>query len=85
MTSNLIPATEYLRKSTEHQKYSVENPAAAIRDYAERHGFSAVRTYADPANSGLSLKHRPGLQQLLKDVAAGEPAYRVILVYDVSR
>lgn len=85
MTSNLIPAAEYLRKSTEHQKYSLENQSAAIRDYAECHEFEVVKTYADPARSGLSLKHRPGLQQLLRDVAGGEASYRVILVYDVSR
>jgi DNA invertase Pin-like site-specific DNA recombinase len=85
MTSDLIPAAEYLRKSTEHQKYSLENQSAAIRAYAMRHGFSVVRTYADPARSGLSLKRRPGLQQLLRDVSGDEAGYRVILVYDVSR
>jgi DNA invertase Pin-like site-specific DNA recombinase len=85
MAGNLIPAAEYLRKSTEHQKYSIENQAAAIRDYAESHGFAVVRTYADPAKSGLSLRQRPGLQQLLRDVAGGGQGYRVILVYDVSR
>jgi len=85
MASNPAPAAEYLRKSTEHQKYSIENQSAAIRDYAERQGFVIVRTYADPAKSGLSLRQRPGLQQLLKDVAGGEQEYRAILVYDVSR
>jgi len=84
MTANLLPAAQYLRKSTEHQQYSLENQSAAIQKYAEAQGFSVVRTYSDPAKRGLVLKHRPGLQQLLQDVV-GTPTYRAILVYDVSR
>jgi DNA invertase Pin-like site-specific DNA recombinase len=85
MTANLlIPAAQYLRKSTEHQQYSLENQSAAIEKYAEAQGFEVVRTYSDPAKRGLVLKHRPGLQQLLHDVV-GTPPYRAILVYDVSR
>ena len=85
MTANLlIPAAQYLRMSTEHQQYSLENQSAAIQKYAESQGFEVVCTYSDPAKSGLVLKHRPGLQQLLRDVV-GTPPYRAILVYDVSR
>jgi DNA invertase Pin-like site-specific DNA recombinase len=85
MTANLlISAAQYLRKSTEHQQYSLENQSAAIQRYAEAQGFEVVRTYSDPARRGLVLKHRPGLQQLLQDVV-GTPPYRAILVYDVSR
>lgn len=84
MTANLRPAAQYLRKSTEHQQYSLENQSAAIQKYAESQGFEVVRTYSDPARRGLVLKHRPGLQQLLQDVV-GTPSYRAILVYDVSR
>jgi DNA invertase Pin-like site-specific DNA recombinase len=83
-THLLIPAAQYLRKSTEHQQYSLENQSAAIQKYAEAQGFEVVRTYSDPAKRGLVLKHRPGLQQLLHDVV-GTPPYRAILVYDVSR
>jgi len=85
MTANLpIPAASYLRKSTEHQQYSLENQSAAIQKYAEAQGFEVIRTYSDPARRGLVLKHRPGLQQLLHDVVGTRP-YRAILVYDVSR
>jgi DNA invertase Pin-like site-specific DNA recombinase len=79
------PAAQYLRMSTEHQKYSTENQSAAIRQYAEEHGFTVVRTYSDPAKSGLFLKNRRGLRDLLQDVASGKTEYKVILVYDVSR
>jgi len=86
MTANqLIPAAQYLRMSTEHQQYSLENQSTAIQRYASSQGFEVVRTYSDAAKSGLVLRHRTGLRQLLQDVVAGDPGYRVILVYDVSR
>jgi len=81
---SLIPAAQYLRMSTEHQKYSLENQSAVTQSYAEARGFQIVTTYSDPAKSGLVLRRRFGLQQLLRDVV-GTPPYRAILVYDVSR
>ena len=80
-----MPAAQYLRMSTEHQQYSLENQAIAIREYADRRGFSIVHTYKDPGRSGLWLKRRPGLARLLQDVVSGAAAYRAVLVYDVSR
>jgi DNA invertase Pin-like site-specific DNA recombinase len=85
MTANLVPAVQYLRMSTEHQQYSLENQSAAIQNYATRHGFEIVQTYLDAARTGVVLKRRNGLRQLLKDVVTGNAPYRVILVYDVSR
>ena len=86
MSANqLVPAAQYLRMSTEHQQYSLENQSTAIQRYASSQGFEVVRTYSDAAKSGLVLRHRTGLRQLLQDVVAGDPGYRVILVYDVSR
>ncbi len=84
-TNQLIPAAQYVRMSTEHQQYSLENQSTAIRTYAESHGFEVVRTYSDAAKSGIVLKHRTGLGQLLRDVVSGTAAYQAILVYDVSR
>lgn len=80
-----IPVAEYLRMSTEDQKYSMPSQQAAIRRYAADHGFTVCRTYADPGKSGLLIKRRKGLAALLKDVVAGTVSYRAILVYDVSR
>jgi DNA invertase Pin-like site-specific DNA recombinase len=85
MVANLIPAAQYLRMSTEHQQYSLDNQSAAIQRYANAHGFEIVQTYSDAAKSGVALKRRTGLRQLLQDVVSGNPAYRAILVYDVSR
>ena len=78
-------AAQYVRMSTEHQQYSIENQQAAIAEYAVQHGFEIVQTYADPARSGLDLAHRPGLRKLLEDVLSTHAGYQAILVYDVSR
>jgi hypothetical protein len=71
--------------STEHQQYSLDDQRLAIQAYAASKGLSVVRTYADAARSGLVLKRRDGLRQPLQDVVSGNPGYRAILVYDVSR
>ena len=81
----LIPAARYVRMSTEHQQYSIENQSIAIQRYAESHNFEVIQTYSDAARSGIGLKQRIGLQQLLKAVVSGTSIYRAVLVYDVLR
>jgi DNA invertase Pin-like site-specific DNA recombinase len=71
--------------STDHQKYSTENQAEAIRQYADRRGLEIVRTYADEGKSGLRLDGRDALKQLIEDVQTGKADFTTILVYDVSR
>lgn len=83
--SSLILAAEYVRMSTEHQRYSTDNQAAAIRRYAETRGYEIVQTYADEGKSGLRLAGRDALQQLLNDVGSGSARFSAVLVYDVSR
>jgi len=78
-------AAEYVRMSTEHQKYSTENQAEAIQQYAARRGLVVVRTYADQGKSGLSIDGRDALKKLIADVQNGSADFTTILVYDVSR
>lgn len=78
-------AAEYVRMSTEHQKYSTENQGDASREYATRRGIEIVRTYADAGRSGLSLDVRDALKQLIVDVESKRADFATILVYDVSR
>src|SRR5579872_2264395 len=81
-----VPAAQYLRMSTESQEYSIQNQLPVITSYATSHGFEIVKTYADPAKSGLLLKNRLGLRSLIRDVTdENKPPFRAILVYDVSR
>lgn len=81
----VIRAAQYLRMSTEHQQYSLENQADRIERYASTNGMSIVRTFADGGRSGLVLSGRTGLQELLATVQGGGADFNVVLVYDVSR
>jgi DNA invertase Pin-like site-specific DNA recombinase len=78
-------AAQYVRMSTDKQRYSIENRAAVIAAYAQMHDLSIVRTYRDEGESGLKLKNRKGLIQLLHDVSSNQVDFTHILVYDVSR
>ena len=80
-----VRAAEYVRMSTEHQQYSTDNQAAAIRRFAEAHGYEIVHTYKDDGKSGLNLAGRSGLRTLLADIDAGLTDFKALLVYDVSR
>lgn len=80
-----IRAAQYVRMSTEHQQYSTENQADKIVEYAKHRNLQIVRTYADEGKSGLKIAGRQGLQELIRDVQAGNIDFSVILVYDVSR
>lgn len=54
----IVRAAQYVRMSTEHQRYSTSNQEDAIAQYAARRGFEIVRTYADEGKSGLRLDGR---------------------------
>jgi DNA invertase Pin-like site-specific DNA recombinase len=81
----LTAAVQYLRVSTEQQHYSFSQQSEAIAQYAAAHGYEILRTYRDPARSGLHLKGRLGLQSLLSDVLREDRSFSAILVLDVTR
>jgi DNA invertase Pin-like site-specific DNA recombinase len=78
-------AAQYVRMSTDHQKYSTENQADCIAAYAARRGFEIVHTYADEGRSGLNIAGRDALLKLIDDVRSRTADFEAILVYDVSR
>jgi len=80
-----VPAAAYVRMSTEHQQYSTANQMDRIREYAARRGFEIVETFADEGKSGLNIKGRESLQQMIASVTEGRVVFRAILAYDVSR
>ncbi|MBR0787772.1 recombinase family protein [Bradyrhizobium manausense] len=80
-----VRAAQYVRMSTEIQHYSIQNQAAVIAAYAHAHNLTLVRTYKDEGESGLLIKNRPGLLQLMEDVETGQIDFSHLLVYDVSR
>ncbi|MCW0221516.1 MAG: recombinase family protein [Prosthecobacter sp.] len=85
MLARAQKAAQYVRMSTDMQKHSIENQAAAIALYAAQNGLEIVRTYEDVGKSGLRIKGRSGLKQLISDVVSGSVNFSKILVYDVSR
>ncbi len=83
--ANRHRAAQYLRMSTEHQKYSTANQAELIAIYAASRDLEIVKTYSDSGRSGLKLGGRAALKQLIEDVQSGEAPFGTILVFDVSR
>ena len=81
----LIRAAAYVRMSTEHQQYSTSNQMDVIREYALRRGMEIVREYSDEGKSGLNIRGRDALAQMIQDVESGKADFSCILVYDVSR
>ena len=80
-----LRAAEYIRMSTDHQKYSPENQRTAIAAYAAQRGIAIVRSYADEGRSGLTISKRDGLNGLIRDIQREQTDFNCILVYDVSR
>lgn len=78
-------AAQYLRVSTDHQRYSIENQVQTIARYAQSFDIQIVRTYVDAGRSGLKFETREGLRQLISDVRGRHADFNVILVFDVSR
>ncbi|SDJ22629.1 Site-specific DNA recombinase [Paraburkholderia steynii] len=78
-------AAQYVRMSTDYQKYSPENQKLAISKFAVDHNIEIVATYEDTGKSGLTLHGRKGLQRLLADVHAADREFDQVLVFDVSR
>ena len=83
--TTLRRAAQYVRMSSEHQQYSIANQSAAIALYAAAHNLGIVRSFVDGGKTGTTIKHRMGLQELIRTVESGTADFAEILVYDVSR
>src|SRR6516164_9364606 len=70
-SQKVLRAAQYVRISTDYQRYSIENQAAVIAAYAQMHGLTIVCTYRDEGESGLRIKNRMGLTQLIEDIRSG--------------
>jgi DNA invertase Pin-like site-specific DNA recombinase len=80
-----IPAAAYVRMSTEHQQYSTENQLDRIKEYAARRQMALVRVFEDAGKSGLNLRGRDSLRQMIEVVEKGSADFKCILTYDISR
>lgn len=85
MSPSIAKAAQYLRVSTDMQRYSMANQSEVIGLYAASRGLTIVKSYEDGGRSGISLDGRPALKALLADVTSCRADFSTILVYDVSR
>ena len=78
-------AAQYVRMSTDYQQYSTESQKREISEFAASQNITIVATYEDAGRSGVTLRGRPALSQLLEDVQSATRVFDVLLVFDVSR
>ena len=78
-------AAQYVRMSTDYQQYSTESQKREISAFAASQNITIVATYEDAGRSGVTLRGRPALSQLLEDVQSATRVFDVLLVFDVSR
>src|SRR5438105_14417451 len=80
-----VNAAQYVRMSTDIQDLSIDIQKKVIGAFAQANEINIVATYEDEARSGLEVKHRKGIQQVLKDVTAMACPFTLLLIYDVTR
>lgn len=80
-----VPVAQYARMSTEHQKYSIANQEERIAAYAAEHEMTVVKSYRDLGKSGVTIRGRQGLQDLIRDIKHPDCEFCAVLVFDVSR
>ena len=84
--ATLTPAALYARVSSDRQDVdlSVAAQFRALRDYAEKNGYSVAREYVDEAESGR-IADRPQFRKMLNEASKPESPFREILVWKFSR
>ena len=84
--ATLTPAALYARVSSDRQDVdlSVAAQFRALRDYAEKNGYSVAREYVDEAESGR-IADRPQFRKMLDEASKPESPFREILVWKFSR
>ncbi len=84
--TDYTPAALYARVSSDRQ--DVDNSVAAqlraLRDYAEKNGYTVFREYVDEAESGR-VADRPEFRKMLDEAAKPKAPFREILVWKFSR
>ena len=84
--SQPIPAAQYLRMSTEHQQYSLENQSTAIQKYAEIARFRGCPDiFRCSEERRRSEAQKRDFANYWRMSSRGTAGYQAILVYDVSR
>ena len=82
----LTPAALYARVSSDRQDVdlSVAAQMRALRDYAEKNGYSIAREYVDEPESGR-IADRPQFRKMLDEASKPNAPFQEILVWKFSR
>ena len=75
----------YCRVSTdkEDQLHSLETQKQFFEEYAQKHGHTLVRLYADEGISGTKIRNRTEFQRLMRESEQG--LFEMVVVKDISR
>lgn len=79
-------AALYIRVSTVEQAdegYSLAAQEKALREYCDRNGYDVHSLYTDRGLSGKDVKHRPGVQALMRDME--QRAFDRVVVWKLTR
>lgn len=79
-------AAIYIRVSTEEQAqhgYSLAGQEDALKNYCSALGYDLYKIYRDEGKSAKDLKHRPAMQEMLKD--AENKCFSAIFIYKLDR
>lgn len=82
---NVLRVALYVRVSSQEQAdegYSIGEQTDRLKKYAEAMGWTVYKIYVDPGYSGGNMD-RPGLNEMIRDVEAGE--IDTVVVYKLDR
>ena len=84
--TDLAPVALYARVSSDRQDVdlSVAAQLRALRDYADKNGYLAVREYVDEAESG-KIADRPQFKKMIDEASKPDAPFQEILVWKFSR
>ena len=80
-----IPVVAYVRMAAVCQNNPTNKQMDVIQEYAKRNNMEIIKVYSDEGKSGLNIKGRDALLQMLADAQSGRAGFFHILAYDVSR
>lgn len=79
-----MKAVIYARYSSDNQREeSIEGQVRECQSFAERKGYSVIRTYIDRALSGTRADNRPEFQQMISDSTLRE--FQYVIVWKIDR
>ena len=78
-------AVLYLRSSKDRNDVSIDAQRRELEEFARSRNLAIVGEHADVVLSGKDEENRPAFQKLLRELAARDRAWSMILVLDTSR